>query len=257
MPDRRPQRINLLAIGQSHVAAIRAAAKTHRETYPDEPRTRVIHTLEAVHAPEFEGVTNDNYGGARLGPRLAAAIEDQIVRHRPRVASVIGGNAHNMLTLMRHPRPFDFHLSGYDQRPPLDPDAEIVPEALVRAALAAKMQPDFARLRLLGELAGSFIHIESPPPLRDEEFIAARAEAWFRDQSPGTITVAPPGLRWRAWRLASRLMRTAVEAAGARFMPVPLQVQDQDGFLKPEYAADPTHGNEAYGAALIRALEDF
>jgi hypothetical protein len=52
-------------------------------------------------------------------------------------------------------------------------------------------------------------------------------------------------------------MRDAAEAAGAHFMEVPQQVQDADGFLKPEYAADATHGNEAYGAVLIRALEDF
>ena len=51
-------------------------------------------------------------------------------------------------------------------------------------------------------------------------------------------------------------MRDAAEAAGARFMAVPDEVQDGHGFLRPEYAADPTHGNEAYGAALIRALED-
>ena len=48
--------MNLLVVGQSHVAAVRAAARTHREAFPDEPRTRVIHTCEEVHAPEFENV---------------------------------------------------------------------------------------------------------------------------------------------------------------------------------------------------------
>jgi hypothetical protein len=255
MPERRSQTMNLLVVGQSHVAAVRAAARAHREAFPDEPRTRVIHTLEEVHAPEFDGVTDGNYDEARFGPKLVAAIQDQIARHQPRVASVIGGNVHNVLALMRHPRPFDFLLS--EEGPPPDAGAEIVPGALVRAALEERLRPDFARLRLLHGVAGPFIHIESPPPVRDEDFILARAESWFRDRAPEGLAVAGPGLRWRMWRLVSRMMREAVEALGGRFMPVPEAVFDAEGFLRIDLAADPTHGNEAYGGALIEKLERF
>jgi hypothetical protein len=252
MPD--PYGMNLLVVGQSHVAAIRAAAKTHREAFPDEPRTRVIHTLEETYAPEFEGVVDRDYSGAHFGPKLRAAIEDQIARHAPRVASVVGGNVHNALTLMRHPRPFDFLLPGEDGPPP-DEGAELIPEALVRATLAQKLQPDFARLRALREIAGPFVHAESPPPIRDDAFIAARAEAWFRERAGGEIAVAGAGLRWRMWRLTSRLLRDAVEGLGGHFLPVPPAVRDAEGFLRLDFAADPTHGNEAYGEALIRAIE--
>ena len=241
-------------IGQSHVAAIRAAAKVHRETYPDEPRTRVIHTLEEVHAPEFEGVSRGDYSQARFGRRLVAAIEDQLARHDPRVASVIGGNVHNVLALMRHPRPFDFLLSG-EEGPPPDVGAEMVPEALVRAALEERLRADFARLRLLREVAGPFIHIESPPPVRDETFILERAEHWFRDRAQGEMAVAGAGVRWRMWRLLSRLTREAVERLGGRFMPVPEAVRGADGFLRLDHAADPTHGNAVFGAAVIAALD--
>ena len=254
MADRRPQSHNLLVLGQSHVAAIRAAAKAHREAYPDEPRTRVIHTREEVYAPELVGVTQGDHSQARFGPGLVAAIEDQLARHQPRVASVIGGNAHNMLALMRHPRPFDFLLSG-EEGPPPDAGAEIIPEALVRAALEERLQPDFARLRLLRDVAGPFIHVESPPPVRDEGFILERAESWFRDRATGEMAVAGVGVRWRMWRLLSRLMREAVEGLGGRFMPVPESVRDQDGFLRLDHAADPTHGNAAFGAAVIAALD--
>jgi len=256
MAEHRPQSRNLLVIGQSHVAAIRAAAKVHRETYPDEPRTRVIHTLEKVHAPEFEGVVNGDYSQARFGPKLVAAIEDQIQRHDPLVASVIGGNVHNVLALMRHPRPFDFLLGG-EEGPPPDAGAEIVPEALVRVALEARLQSDFTRLRLLHDAVGPFVHVESPPPVRDEHFIVEHAESWFRERSQGQLAVAGVGVRWRIWRLVSRLMREAVEGAGGRFMPVPGAVRDGDGFLRLDHAADPTHGNAAYGAAVIAALDSL
>lgn len=256
MAERRPQSHNLLVIGQSHVAAIRAAAKAHRETYPDEARTRVIHTLEEGHAPEFEGVDTGDYSRARFGPRLTAAVKDQLARHDPRVASVIGGNVHNVLALMRHPRPFDFLLSD-EQGPPPDPGAEMIPEALVRAALEERLRPDFARLRLLREITGPLIHVESPPPVRDEAFILERAESWFRDRAEGEMAVAGAGVRWRMWRLLSRLMREAVERLGGHFVPVPEAVRDADGFLRLDHAADPTHGNAAFGAAVIEALDRF
>ena len=246
--------MNILVVGQSHVAAIRAAAKTHREAFPDEPRTRVIHTVEEVHAPEFEGVVDGDYSAATFGPKLRAAIEDQIARHAPRVASVVGGNVHNILALMRHPRPFDFLLPD-DRGPPRDEDAELIPEALVRATLRARLAPDFARVRALKTIAGPFLHIESPPPVRDETFIAERAEGVFRDRAGTDIAAAGPGLRWRMWRLSSHLLREAIEDLGCAYLPAPAAARNADGFLRLDFAADPTHGNEAYGELLIRAIE--
>lgn len=242
--------MNILVVGQSHVAAVRDAARIRREAEPERPRTRVIHTMEPQYAPEIVGEGD----AARFSDTLAAAIRDQIDRHRPRVASVMGGNHHNVLGLLRHPRPFDFRLSG-EEGPPLDPDAEPVPEALVRAALEDGLAHDFARLRLLAGIAGPFVHVESPPPVRDEGWVAEAADAFFRARGDEAMAVAPAGLRWRLWRLNSRIFRAMVEALGGRFMPVPAEAQDGDGFLLPEFAGDATHGNAAYGEAVIRALE--
>lgn len=254
MPEHFPQTRNLLVIGQSHVAAIRAAAKTHREAFPDEPRTRVIHTLEEAHAPEFVNVVDGDYSAAAFGPKLRAAIEDQIARHDPLVASVMGGNVHNVLALLRHPRRFDFLLPD-EPGPPLDEGAELVPLRLVRAALQARLGPDYARLRALREIAGPFLQVESPPPVRDAAFIARHAEKAFRDRAQGEIVAAGPGVRWRMWRLSSRLLCEAAEALGCGYLPAPSAAQDREGFLRREFAADPTHGNELYGALLIRAIE--
>ncbi len=241
--------MNILAIGQSHVAAIRAAARVRREADADRPRTRVIHTLEPRYDGEFADAARTQFT-----PALIEAMRDQVDRYRPRLVSVIGGNAHNALALMRHPRPFDFLLPGEDGPPP-DLGAEHIPHALVSAVLTDRLQADVARLAALRALIGPFLHIESPPPVRDEGFIAARAEAWFRAQSGEQLAVAGSGLRWRVWRLASRLVRAEVERLGCRYLPVPGEVQDGEGFLRQEFAADPTHGNAAYGEVLIRAVE--
>jgi len=245
--DHRPRRMAILAVGQSHTAAIQKAAKTHRETWPDELRTRIIHTLAEPYRSE----------GREFGPLARAAIQDQIARHQPRLVSMLGGNAHNMISLMRPARPYDFILHGLEEEgPPIEPDSELVPEALVRAALEERLQHDFWRLEQLYEIAGPFIHVESPPPLISEAFIRDRAEVYFRDYSDKEIVPASRGVRWRIWRLNSRILKEKVEAMGCRFMSVPPDVMDADGFLRLDLAADPTHANEAYGELLIRAIED-
>ena len=97
--------------------------------------------------------------------------------------------------------------------------------------------------------------IESPPPIRDDRFIAAAADRYFRDTAIAELGVAPAGLRFRLWRLASRLFRTEVERLGCLFLAVPAEVKDEEGFLLPELAADATHGNAAYADLLIEALQ--
>lgn len=238
----------ILVVGQSHVAAIRAAARTRREHDPDRPRTRVIHTLEARYVPEL---ADDQ---SRFAEPLASDIRDQIGRHDPLVVSCIGGNIHNVLALIRHPRPFDFFLSG--EVGALDPNAEPLAEALVRAALIARMGRDLLRLRLLAEMARPFVHLESPPPLADATAIARQADAFFRDRGIMAADVAPAGLRHRIWRLHSRIVAETCDEIGVRFLPVPAAAMDEAGFFRPEYAGDATHGNEAYGELLIRMLED-
>jgi len=241
---------SILVIGQSHIAAVRSAARTRREADPDRPRTRVIHTMEPQYAPEVEGDGDD----ARFAPALVDGIREQLARHSPLVASASGGNVHNGFALIRHPRPYDFLLSG-EHGPALDPAAEPIPEAQVRAALEAGLVRDRLRLREIKRIAGDVVQLESPPPVADSGWIAAQADAYFKDRGLGELGVAPPGLRYKIWRLHSQIVADYCAGIGLRFLPVPPETQDENGFLKPEYAGDATHGNEAFGEAVIRALE--
>lgn len=241
----------ILVIGQSHVAAIRSAAKARREADPDRPRTRVIHTLEERYGPEIIGAGDE----ARFSPALEEAIRDHIARHDPIRASVSGGNVHNGFALIRHPRPFDFLLS-IEAGPPLDAAAEPITEAMTRAALESALDHDRARLREIARIMGpGTIQVESPPPLADDAQIAALADAYFRERGIAAQGVAPAPLRYKMWRLHARIVAGYCADLGLRYLPVPTEVQDGEGFLRPELAGDATHGNEAYGEAIIRALE--
>lgn len=241
---------SILVIGQSHIAAMRSAAKARREADPDRPRTRVIHTMEPHYAPEVEGEGDD----ARFTAVLEESIRDQIARNAPLVASASGGNVHNGFALIAHPRPYDFLLSGEDG-PALNSAAEPLPEAQVRAALEAHLARDRVRLREIKRIAGDVIQLESPPPVADSAWIAAQADAYFKDRGLADLGVAPPALRYKIWRLHSRIFAGYCADLGLGFLPVPSETQDAQGFLRLEYAGDATHGNEAYGEAVIRALE--
>jgi hypothetical protein len=245
--------MSTLFVGQSHVAAIRAARQARRDSGGKFKRTRGIHTLEQRYIPELEGMEDE--ATARFGPLLRADLEEERALYAPTVASVMGGNAHNALALVRHPRGYDFRLPGEDSGPPPQPDDEPIPFALARAALLQHLGADFLRLRMLRDVVGPFVHVESPPPLRDDALIREQADAFFKEQAIATLGVAPAGLRWRMWRLNALLFRERVEALGCAFLPVPAEVQDEVGFLRPELAADATHGNAAYGEIVIRAVE--
>jgi hypothetical protein len=248
--------MSTLFVGQSHVGAIRAAHQMRRASERKFKRTRGIHTFEERYRPEIEDA--DDPATARFGPGLCAELEQEIALYNPRIASMIGGNAHNALALVRHPRGYDFRLPGGAQGPEPEEGAEPIPFALMRAALAGHIRVDLLRLRLLRDVIGPFIHVESPPPLRDDAFIRAHADAHFRTSTAiDTLGVAPAGLRWRMWRLNSLLFREAVEALGGRFLPVPPAALDTDGFLRPDLAADATHGNADYGHIIITAVEEL
>jgi hypothetical protein len=62
-------------------------------------------------------------------------------------------------------------------------------------------------------------------------------------------------LRYKIWRLHSRIVAERCSELGIAFLPAPRETQDAQGFLRPEFAGDATHGNEAYGEAVIRQLE--
>lgn len=240
----------ILVIGQSHVGAIRLAARARSETHPDSPRVRAIHTLEKRYAPFYVGEGDD----AAFAPPLIEAINDQIAWHKPVVVSVNGGNIHNVLTLVQHPRAFDFLLSS-EHGPPLDPEAEPISEALVRAALTNGLLGDRFLLRLTKAAAGATFHLESPPPLFDNRMIEDYAAAHFKDMT--SFGVSSPGLRYKIWRLHSRIIAEYCAEMGINFLRVPRETQTDDGFLLPHLAGDATHGNQAYGDIIVRMLEDL
>ena len=237
---------NILVIGHSHIHALRLAAVIRREADPERPRTRTIHLLDPAFAPEMEG---DDFS-----PTMKVAILDQGERHDPIIASAIGGNAHAAFSMIPRER-FDFEIEGGDTLP-LDEQAKILSEAEVRAALSLHLALEVSRLRLYRALVGPFWQIESPPPIRSAAWIVEHAEDYFTDQPEfHSLGVAPAGVRYRTWLLASKMIREECHRLGCSYVEVPRHVRGEAGLLRPSQARKATHGNANFGEAMLQELE--
>jgi hypothetical protein len=62
-------------------------------------------------------------------------------------------------------------------------------------------------------------------------------------------------LRLLVWRRQLELIREMAQAGGVRFLELPAEVISEDGYLREQFRGeDPTHGNEEYGAAILRHI---
>ena len=99
------------------------------------------------------------------------------------------------------------------------------------------------------------IHIISPPPKRDSDFIRRYHETRFKNEI-AELGVSPPELRMKLWRMQDRLTREFCEELGIIPMEPIAAALDADGYLLPEYyAQDATHANRTYGMLLLDELE--
>jgi hypothetical protein len=169
------------------------------------------------------------------------------------MVTVLGGNEHNILGLVRHPRPFDFVLPEQEDLP-LDEGAEILPYQLVVETVRRQIKV-YKLLRVLRDLHnGPMVEVESPPPVPSADHIHAYPKT-FADEI-NNRGVASRFLRYKLWRVRSVLVREFCETIGVEFLRVPSEALDAEGMLLPEgWNADPTHGNAWYGSCILRALD--
>ena len=179
-------------------------------------------------------------------PRLSEAVRARLVAP---VFSLVGGAVHQDIGLVVHKRPFDFVLPW---RPdlPLEPGAEIIPYAAIRAAMAARTAYFLAIMsEVRAATAGAVFHMESPPTYAGETL--PDNDPAFAHFFGADARFSPPWLRYKLWRLHSALVAEHCMAAGIELIPHPPEATDAQGFLLPGYHGTPAHANAAYGALLL------
>lgn len=177
-----------------------------------------------------------------------------------RVLACMGGSAHTVVGLVEHARRFDVALDialdgagppGLDLAP--DPARELVPLQGVRAAVAAMDAPYVALLAALkASCAAPVVQLGAPPPVRDAARIAPHVPWSYYPGQPHEV--APAALRWKLWRIQSRVMEDACARLDCGYAPPPVDAFGPDGFLRPDLDRDGVHTTAAYGLLALRAL---
>jgi hypothetical protein len=119
-------------------------------------------------------------------------------------------------------------------------------------------------IELINRLEGSteVLVLGTPPPKSDSSIrLALDSEPQFREAAvslgcaPEELPLTEAHTRLALWHTIQDDMREIAERTGARFVPVPLDITDECGFLLPQYSApDATHANEFYGQRIADLL---
>ena len=182
-----------------------------------------------------------------IGKGTDAADRDVLV-------SLVGGNAHNLLALVEPAAPFDFVLSEAPGLP-MEPGYAELPEAEVAAILDQAVQREIAPIMgaLRRSVGGEIWHLESPPPIRSNDHVAAHLEDRFKASD---ARVSPAALRYKLWRLHSAAVRRICDDLGIRFVPHPAESVDAEGFLKETFVpANATHAAPSYGGLVLAQMD--
>ena len=247
--------MKILVIGQSHAACVRTAANAHKDKLGRKGvEIQTVLFNDQRFNPWIEHVDVGGVDGLQLVPVLRDEILSR-VDQSDLIVSYLGGNAHNILSLVDHPRPYDFVFS--DERTlPLVAGREVVPEKIAVAALetSGRVYEPIRFLKLVRQLVPSLsVHLESPAPVPSEEHIRKFPDV-FREPIE-KYGVAPASLRYKLWRINSKLVQNECNAMGVRYLPVPDVTQDADGYLvEAAWYMDPVHANQWYGERVIEQL---
>lgn len=258
-----------VCIGNSHMGAVIEAAIAASHNGAVQPHNLAFVLL---HKENFQPTTIGCSRGARLNPTLQKAIVDACddvgdndsfsriaffgaKKCRSAIFSLIGGNAHNIMGLMRHEEPFDFVLSEKPELPLIE-GSRTISESEIYDIMRLSISNELENVlrALSGELHVPMFHIESPPPIRNTEHILANLDPFFHSHEHRNIS--PAHLRYKLWRIHSRVMSDLCGQYGLTFVPVPNVAFDQDGFLLEELTPDnATHANAKYGSLIIAQIQ--
>lgn len=229
----------VLVLGHSHVAAL-------SQSFGASP-TQVVDL-------EFVVCNEERYKPLLIGDELNPRLSERILNAKADLyVSMLGGNAHSIFSMLNHPQRFDVVLP---EAPELytDLSAEVLPAGLAMAVLARRIDHILRAMSAYRTVTdGPMAHVESPPPIPSEDHIR-KYPGVFREMIAAR-GVSPALVRYKFWRLHSRLFREACERLGIAFLPAPGEMQDEAGMLvERAWNPDPTHGNAVYGAAVINQL---
>lgn len=242
----------VIILGHSHVGALNDALTLRK---PDSQLDGSIHFfVHDVWKHHTQYANSNGRGGIEFNQAVLQAIDRVVPEGYERhYVSILGGNGHIMLSLSRHPRPFDVILPD-EPNLPLEAGAEILPFSYLSKSLLPFMLPYVWQLIGFRHAVGVRIyHIEPPPPCGDDDYMKSHLGSYVSDPN----NIISRYLRLKMWRLHSQLLADVCAKNDVAFLAAPKESMDGEGFLRAEaYGRDATHANSWYGELLVRQLEE-
>jgi hypothetical protein len=239
--------MKFLIVGHSHIVALSQAAQQLGLKFASTSLVGVEGTADLRQrlTASLENLTEQNLSGD-IGAFAKA--------HDVKSILIVGGNYHNVLGLLEHTQPFDFALPGSEDLP-LSENAEVIPYDVIRDSMYHRLRDSFLTINYTLPLLGSeTVHVESPPPIGDDDFIARNLDWYFKTSDEGLRPkIAPPALRYKLWRVSCELYARHCRAAGIPYIYTSVDL-DHGMFLPQKYyATNATHANALYGRELVSA----
>lgn len=236
--------------GHSHMWAVRQAL-VHAQR---EESRHLDQNLILCGTTEFPGslvYANFRTGSLSVNAGLLSALQRAGAKADTDVlVSGVQGNQYNAFALLTDGAPFDVHIPGWPSMPAAN--VPLLPLMAVKEMMEVELnefQLFCTRLRSLSYRG--FMHLSPPPPIPDNAFIQSKLPPLLSGEPP---EVSLADLRLKLWTIQQELSRKIVEGQGGELLAPPVESQDADGFLKPEYWKDSVHANKAYAALQLEQV---
>jgi hypothetical protein len=196
------------------------------------------------------------------GDTLAANPEfwdllDQLSAYTgPKVmVSMLGGNEYSVLSLVEHPRPFDFEWPG-DARYPLIPGRQVIALQTVERLLERQSVGTLAMLTALRYKLPDWqiMHVMPPPPIASETHIRRETEEYFR-QTLQVYGIAPLSLRMKFYKAYCQWLERAMQPLNISALQAPPEALEDSGATSEAFALGCTHANDRYGALVTAQIQ--
>lgn len=172
------------------------------------------------------------------------------------LVSFLGGNEHSVLSLLNPAVPFDFVWpAGHEA--PLLAGHQPVSLAVVEAQLLAAIQQTLAQLTMIRARHPGLriVHVAPPPPQANEARMRDTPEV-FGDLI-ARHGLMPLSIRLKYYGLYVELFRRHLAPLGIECLGPPPDSLDEHGALRDGLTLGCTHGNEAYGALVLKQLRQL
>ncbi|MEP2828278.1 hypothetical protein [Parvibaculum sp.] len=227
---------SILFVGHSHVVCIAAAVRKTGVT-----DVGVINLLEIP-------------GKAKLTTqKLAEQIMHMSPIRRPDALCLcMNGNDHNAYGVTENPIPFSLGDREKGCIPEIGEERQFISYRVMRDIFEKPRMR-----RLVKHVFDAFPQAARywlcpPPPICDWAYITSNPIV-FSDMIQ--FGPAPESLKKQLYRIQCDVLRDMALEGRATFIEPDSRLVE-DGFLRPQYCADPTHGNSLYGEVMLSAVRE-